>query len=687
MKTTERNQTAEELSVIVHDYFSKMDFDGLSIYLRYLQSQDQSGLSVTNFVTCVELFSKILIEEVFCEQQADRIAYFHSLMAAIPMYLCKIDYEAAKMLLIPVRLVVESEFDDVTQSREQLEDFYARTNILNIWPRMHPRIWSLVAHAYGILDEVIFTIQQECKNGDGPLGLREKVNRYLMGTRTNPNSSLGEFSLITAGLPDIWDLVDIELFIAIYPDELRLSSTCKRMYKPSFARKIAMATIVRFVNEHQQQNRRLRSQLSEQVVECCKAANLDLIATSEFNKDALYFLSHIKRGWLVSATRSSCLRIDEIYDHIQADDSLVDLFFSILIDDERCSPALLAELVTCHEKLRTNLIQKRQFVDDPIMRMLISVIQGGRRECWIDLFGPKKLGAFVLPPNFVSVIDTIDGITLVQDHIASLGPRSVVAIDLFFQVWRDVVLEKPVPNVVAIASDSQVFLIMTHRLVDGNMANRIRIRNFLKFFLEDPKILKITPSWQFGGKFHSLVALWADDAFELDNMVCQTGTRLESATIGPCYDICRKILIPPLSSFADTCERMLGITVCEFEANSNWSNSFLRNSQLHYIAVRSWLTIQIFHADTDIAKIRPHLTMIDLNKLSAPGMYTQWRGADMEMDAWIGENRERNENFKQLVESTQTRLWETLERDLRNDSSLTCDTSTNIERENSYDLD
>jgi len=705
MKISESSAGVEDFSLAVNEYFARLDFDGLASYMKLLESKDPTGRLVANLITCVELYSKVLLEDVFTDMKTDQRVYFNNLMEMIPKLLCRVDIKASKLLLIPVKLLMDTEFDDVDQSRSELEELYQRSNILRIWPTMSPRIWSAVANAYRIVDEVVFAIHQELKVvSTTPTPLRNNVNRFLMEMRNNPKSSLGDFSLITVGLPDIWDLVDIELFLSVFPDEIRLTPTSKRMYKPSFARKIAMASILRFVNEHQQPRRPSGgkssiAQLRDQVVECCKAANLDLAATSKYNNDARYYYTHLKRMWLVSAMRNSSLRTDEIYDHIQAEDSLVESMFHNLIDDTNVPPPTLAELATSHERLRVTLLQKRQFIDDPVLRMLISVCQGGRREKWIDVFGPKKSGAFVLPMDLgrpstipstsssVTLIDQIDDLSIVEDHLSSLESRSVVAVDVFFKVWRDVVLEKPIPNVLSIATESCIFLIMTSRVLSSSncVAKRLRFRKFLERIFCDPKLLKLTPFWQFGGKFNSLISLWAgDDVFELDNTVCQTGTTLSPPTIvGPCMDFSRKILSPPIGSFQDACAQYLGITVCDFEENSNWNNLFLRNTQLHYIASRTWLTLQLFFADPNSSPsaIRPHIMWVDLNRLSSPGMYAQWRGSDGEIEAWTRENVSRNARFVSLISSTQASLWENIQRDLRNDSALTCDTSNEDDNE------
>ena len=689
MKNGDRVYRVEDYSLVVNEYFGRLDFEGFVTFLKLVESKDSSGRLIANLSTCVQLFSKVLFEDVFTEQKADQRMFFNGFMESLTTCLGMTDPKYAKLLLIPVTLLMQTEFDEVDHSRAELEEFYACTNILRLWPSMHPRVWSMVANAYQIVDEVSFAIQQELKVANGPAHLRERVNRYLTEMRGNPRTSLGDFALIAVGLPDIWDLVDIELFLSVFPDEICLTPTSKRTYKPSFARKIAMASIVRFVNEHQQTRRPIglktgsTAQHRDQVVECCKAANLDLAATSKYNNDARYFYHHLKRVWLFTALRHSALRSDELYDHIQSDDSLVESLFLNSMDDPSIPAPILADIALSHERLRTSLLQKRQFIDDQILQMLISVSQSGRREKWIDLFGPKKSQAFVLPFELgdkVVVIDQIHDLSLIDTHLSTLPPRSVISVDVFFNIWRDVVLERPLPNVLAIATESRVFVIMAKRMAAANREKRSVCRQFLARIFCDPKLLKLTPFWQFGGKFHSLVSLWADDPFELDNTVCQTGTLLsQPAVIGPCLDIARKVLTPQ-TCFADVCGKILGgITVCDFEENSNWDNLYLRNSQLHYIATRTWLTLQIFFAETDLASIRPHVIWVDLNKLSAPGMYSQWRGTESELESWMNDNEARCSRFTSLVSSSQPALWENLAKDVRNDSALTCDTSLNCD--------
>jgi len=667
-------------------FFRKMDFAPLSASIASFSQDDHQQKTYNNLRVEIELYSKDLIDRAFTECNGHIYTQLSTLLLQITQYLPLCDISMARLLLIPIEILMSTEYDDVELNRKDIEMFYTRVGIFNVWRNCLPRLWSLIAHAYHITDQMAFTIRSEISSNDHPLS--DAVNTYLRSfIGGSQERNLADFSQMTESLPDIWDLVDTELFLTVFPNELYLSLPSRRMYNISFARKIAVACIVKFVNDHQisKKTEGRRSNMARQrdsVVRCCIAANLNIPLMAKSNPDLQYFWSHLRKLWLRSAT--TCMRLDSIYDHIQGDHVLVNQLFLSLIDDGDTASA--AELLTCDENLRSSLLQKRQFIDDPNLQMHISIMQAGRRELWLDQFGPKQnFDAFILPFELASeavtpgdekvfIVDQPGHLSSLTDMFQNFHTPQIACIDLYYKIWRDVALERPIPNILAIAINNTIILVMLDRI--GKTTPKQR---FLKSIFSNTKILKILPGWQTGGKFQSLAGAWATDPFELDNSVCTSGCDRLNAIVEPCIDIARSYMQRQSSShisFEQVVEKNLGVEFCNFEENSNWAIPFLRNSQLHYIASRTWLSLQLFHAldFLTVADIKSQITSVDLSRLAATGMYSPWRGPNADVIEWIRTNREKIQDFEQIVSSTQEKLRENL-KDLRKDSTLTRDRS------------
>jgi len=80
MKISESVAGVEDFSLAVNDYFTRLDFDGLANYMKLLESKDSTGRLVANLITCVELYSKVLLEDVFTDLKTDQRVYLNNLM-------------------------------------------------------------------------------------------------------------------------------------------------------------------------------------------------------------------------------------------------------------------------------------------------------------------------------------------------------------------------------------------------------------------------------------------------------------------------------------------------------------------------------------------------------------------------------------------------------------------------------
>jgi hypothetical protein len=257
----------------------------------------------------------------------------------------------------------------------------------------------------------------------------------------------------------------------------------------------------------------------------------------------------------------------------------------------------------------------------------------------------------------------------------------VVAVDVFFKIWRDASLEKPVPDIISIATDNCVFLIVIRRIL-SQIEGKIIAQKFLEIFFSNKKILKLTPGFQSFGKFHSVVSAWADNVYDLDNNVCTGGTGEFNHIVEPCIDVARLFIQRSSSSFVKSFTKLvsqhLEINFCEFEENSNWNLPFLRNSQLHYIASRTWLSLQLFYTLEDF-DIKSHITCVDLSKLSATGMYNKWIGSQSDVLEWTRGVREKAQSFKDLLLSTQDDLRATMREGIRRELSISREPSLTVD--------
>ena len=594
-------------------------------------------------------------------------------MENIPRFLVAGDSDVALLLLSAVEIVLKDGLLSIDQSLGRLKQFYTDTDILNLWPRMDSRIWSRVINAYGISFEANMAIQDEIDavsssvftdNMETHSPIRDRLNddlRRLKAYRNGKRCSPADFVGLFEGLDMLYDLVDLGLFLEVFPEERFLSNSSVN-YKPSFARKLALTTVKEWVDDHRQakKNREARpkgsSRSKEHVIETCIRAHLNI--TDNHDKDCEYFYSCIRKHWLASVIRSGRFHIYEIFDHIDDDPGLCNQLLFQLEDDNR--PEEIASVLTWSEPLRCDK-RRRMHLDDQFQLMLMSFAQTGRKELMTSVFGPLKEGAFVLPFSINTefdgsgVLDPSSFEVLIVDQLAqvdqmsdffSLASPPVVHIDVFSKYFWSNRLERPVPSVVSLTCTNKVFLVMPNRM---SREARDGFRDLLSAILRDTETLKLLTGTRQHDKFFSLWTLLTDDPFRPPS-----GT--DGIVVQPYLDLC--YLFDPKHSFSTLVHRLLGgLVFCDYEENSDWSKAdfqFLRESQLHYLASRAWLSLQLFHTinPSDTEAVQDSLGAVDLGQVFGSKFYVDWTGSQDQVRSWLEDNPVRLAEAHSLVFSS-----------------------------------
>jgi hypothetical protein len=293
------------------------------------------------------------------------------------------------------------------------------------------------------------------------------------------------------------------------------------------------------------------------------------------------------------------------------------------------------------------------------MPMLLSTM-GSCAGARIDVFGPLTDGAFVFPFDlidarsvttathaFTVVIDQLAVIDVFDTFVNQLESGSAVSVEFFYKAWCDVMLEKPMPAVVAVATDKQVFVLLIERMIKScGVKDRTRVLRSVRTLFTRKDVIKIVPSVQFDTVV-ILAALFADDVFELSSSVTPFGGKMD-AKIQPLLDLHK--WITPSCSFPETVNTHLNVVFCTFERQSNWEG-FLRSSQIHYIASKVWLSLQLYY------KLRGQETMpcppvvkISMRKYGKPGMikpveddklFIDFEGKQLEFENILRESQDR----------------------------------------------
>lgn len=641
-------------------------------------------------------------EDVDALDRAESTRLIQDLMQRIPRLIVSCAESIVDMLLIPVDALMATEFADIVRTHELLRQFYVDTDILNLWPRMDPRVWPEVARVYRIEDEIAEQIREETEaiqtdaETSAPLPIRAKLSAFLRqtkGSRVSARSSHA-FSDLCSVFPDLLDLVDLEAFLEVFPDELYLRSTSV-CYKPSFARKLALAAVKKWVNAYQyyKKNKELVSRKTippkEDVVRACIRAHLDI--TSGKDRDCEYFWSHLRKTWLSGLTKHGGYHLYEILDHIEHDPGLLTQLLLQLEDENKVEE--VASLLIMSESTRCD--QRRKFkMDDPVTLMLMSCMQTGRKDQWTSCFGPNKEDGFILPfvvdAGFRGSCPQIDPVSydvLVIDQVGQLDAVSnflactestVVAVDVFYKTFWSSRLERPVPSVVSVATDKKVFIIMANRMVRNSKFTHAAIRDLFKSLFSNDQILKILGGTRGSEKAFLLWTLIAEDPFD-PTMVIADG-RLE-----PYLDLTD---VFPRISFSELVFRLLGgLEFCDSEENSNWARAdtdFLRETQLHYIASKAWLSLQLFHTITpeDAEEIAPKLSALDFTQVFGNPFMREFAASRDMVESWLELNGAKLAEARDLVEATQEELRMQLLLDLE-----TVDDDHHIEYVESPDFD
>lgn len=627
-------------------------------------------------------------------------------MENIPRLLVASDPDIAWILLAAVEIVLENGLFSNEQSLGRLKQFYTDTDILNLWPRMDPTIWSRVIHAYSITFEANMAIQDEIdelstsvfsENTGTHSSIRDRLNDHLRRMKSpqeGKRDSLADFVRVFQGLDILYDLVDLSLFLEAFPEERFLSNPSVN-YKASFARKLALTAVKEWVEEHRQakKNRESRPKGStrskEHVIDACIKAHLNI--TDNHDRDCEYFYSCIRKHWLASVIRSGRFHIYEIFDHIDDDPGLSNQLLFQLEDDNR--PEEIASLLTWSEQLRCDK-RRRMHLDDQFQLMLMSFAQTGRKELMTSVFGPLKEGAFVLPFSInttfdgsmdlnlssyeVLIVDQLAQVDRMSDFFSQAIPR-VVHIDVFSKYHWSYRLERPVPSVVSVTCSNKVFLVMTKRMP---REARLAFRELISAILRDTETLKVLAGTRQHDKFFSIWTLLADDPFRPPNT-------MEEILVSPYLDLCH--VFDPKHSFSTLVYRLLGgLVFCDYEENSDWSKAdcqFLRESQLHYLASRAWLSLQLFHTIqiSDTETVRDCLGGVDLGQVFGSKFFVDYTGPNNQVYTWLEDNQERLAEAHSLVFSSKV-SQDDLRREVM-ESVLTDDSNTLSLADGNYEDD
>ena len=611
----------------------------------------------------------------------------HTLFAQLPGKILTSDPDLCQLLLKPVCVLLESELSNASGSSGRVKQFYVDVDILSQWHRADPRLWNQIAQGFRITDEVTQIIQDEIEliaSDPDSLGsstpVRSRLNQFLHAFLGNRQAgALRDFLSVFDGLWDLFDLIDLEMFLEVFPEEMYLKTGSGR-YKPSFSRKLALTCVKKWVNDHQhyKKNKDTVSRRSlpakEDVITACVIAHLDITGATKRDRDCEYFWSHLRKTWLGIVLRSKSLTIFEIHDHLE--DDMVLLNQCLLHLEEANDTQEIAQLLLLSEPLRIERLRRMQ-LDDPLVLMWMSTMQMGAYDRSTQFFGPRMTQGFVLPFSIdfelrgSSTIDPDSYSVLVVDQPAQLEAMeiylldvSVVAVDVFYKVFWSGRLERTVPSVVCLATEKKVFIVMTNRMVRNSKSFHASVKTFFKRFLSDQSVLKVVGAMRNTEKDFFLWTLLVDNPFEqsLDD---------SSLVLCPFLDI---VDVYPRRSFSDLVYHLLGgLRFCDFEQNCNWSRAdsdLLRQTQLHFIASKCWLLLQLFHTvkAQDARDISPMLTALDCSQVFGPRFNSEWKMHNEEKieatETWTVENEDKLQRARRLVESSQSQLRDSIKQEL-----------------------
>jgi hypothetical protein len=621
------------------------------------------------------------------EEQGRSQEIVGSWMRGIPKAIVSSDLVLQRILLIPVRRLVEREFRDTRIRQGKLRQFYDDTGILSVWHRAHPLVWSDIAASYRLEYEIAEALHAEiesiqCESDGIPsLPIRNSINHLIKSLRDGEAThhvSIEDFARIfRSGLEDLYDLVDLELFIEAFPDELYLRNSDVK-YKASFARKLALTAVKQWVHGHQMIKQKKEAvdrgslPLKEDVIRACIHGHLN-ITSLEADRDCQYLFSYIRKQWLNSLLRSSSFHVYELFDHIDQDVSLANQMLCYYEDENDMETGSC--LLTLSESLRCER-RRKGFLDDPFTQMLMSYMQTGRRDHWSPGFGPITSNGFILPfsVNFdfdgTQPIDSLSYEVLVVDrltqleqvaHYLELSDISVITIDVFYKVFWSLRLERPVPNVVTIGTSKKVFVIIVGRMMlSMKTQEKSYVRDFFRILFERKSLLKVFSGTRQSEKAFALWTLVAEDPFRPTSVP-------DGLFMQPVLDFCD--MLPEQRTFGEVVYTLLGKLIhCDFEETSDWSRAdhqYLRESQLHFLASRSWLSLQLFHTLTfdNGPRMQQSLWAIDFNQAFGSGFFKEFREASSEQVIdWLFDNGRFLKEAYELVESSKEQLREDLYR-------------------------
>ena len=621
-------------------------------------------------------FSRESIEKAFSNPEEKKSLDFWQLLRQIPRHFSACSVEAGHMLLIPIDELMRLKFSpEHDKSSKQFHEFYSDVDIYNQWYRSDPRLWSSIGSSFDILAVITEVVQTEIESSDPSLNISTRLNSFLQKVNKKTIScSITEFCSLFNNLPELYDLLSLELFLETYPNEIYLP--VYRNYKSSFARKIGLICIKQFVNIHQciKKNRSAGGgpappmPKKDKVIDCCITANLDITCETNRDPDIRYFWSYLRKSWLHTILKSNQFSLFEIYDHIESDDVLVNQLFLDSVD--RNNTEEIATLLVWNEDLRFKQFHKRQLIDDPQIQMYMSFMQQSRFDQRIAPYGPSKKNAFIMPFSDKEIHDD-HGVYVIESptQLEKISLPSVVVVDVFYKAWISARLERPLPTVVAIATEKKVYLIMVARIVGNSKSARIFLIRFFTKLFQNQSILKVINSTRGNDKAVILSTLLTEDPFNDNSPV---------VVLSPILDLSD---LNPTQSFPSLVSHLLGgIEFCDFEENSNWNQSsgFLRDSQIHYIASRTWLSLQLFHTleERDVEEISGKLFCMHFANLGRHNFWSAYPRNALQVNQWIACNPVKLIECANLVQATQHTLRAQLSADLLDDQYVSDDLIT-----------
>jgi hypothetical protein len=201
--------------------------------------------------------------------------------------------------------------------------------------------------------------------------------------------------------------------------------------------------------------------------------------------------------------------------------------------------------------------------------------------------------------------------------------------------------------------------------VKNSSSSGITIRMFFSFLFGTQSILKIINATRASDKAFVLWTLISENPFDPATL-----KRNDSPThLWPFIDLTE---VFPRQSFPVLVDKLLGgLVFCDFEENSDWSRAdyqFLRESQLHFVATRTWLSLQLFHAIemSTFEDIPQELSGLCFPQVFGVNFFVRWESPEKTefVKEWMKDNRQRLKETQTLVMETQDLLRRELQKDL-----------------------